>query len=447
MKKNSSFFRFIPLQLQLFILGILLAVPALLIIWYLYTTRRPSDELMAVFWFAYLLWSAGILFQMWRACHEPFYTLTNLVRSLHQGDYSQRLIQYPKWHAIGYLHEELNTLADVLQNNRIATIESVRRFQYLIDQLEIGVVAFDEQKKLTMINSHLSKYFGKHSSELNEKHISNLSLESLWECKSGRTLWLTFEQRTSRFLIHSSVFREDGKPHRLFLLTDVNAPLREEERFAWKRLIRVLGHELNNSLTPIISLTSSLKSRFQKLDLPEQQNESTMEALDVIRERALGMNRFVEDYSKLAKLPEPNRQISSLTEIARKLRQLMETNHFKVIEGPDCELHVDTDQITQLFINLIKNAEESVDPQSGEITMTWRRESTDAVITVDDNGPGIEKLENLFVPFFSTKPGGSGIGLVLCRQIAEVNGGSIDIQNRTSGGCRATICLPIYSDK
>jgi len=445
MKRWSTVYRELPLQEKLFLLGITPSLPLIILFFYIYHAETPSREFLAMFGFVYLVWVSMHFWITRRACHEPFYTLANQVRSIHQGDYTQRLISYPKQHAIGFLHNEINTLADELQNNRLSTIESNRRFQYLIDQLEIGVISFDEKWCTTLINKHLSRSYGKSPAQLNGYTCSDLGLDALKEINSGRAIWIKFPNKSSRYVVHANDFRDEGRPQHLYLLTDVNSQLREEERLAWQRLIRVLGHELNNSLTPIISLSNSLKSRVTKGTIA-QNPEDSIEALEVISKRAEGMNRFVNDYSKLAKLPKPNRTSLQLSKQIHRVEQLLAYEEISIGSTEEVQIMADPDQIEQLFINLIKNAKQAIGEKEGSIVIRWKRESTDVVITIDDNGPGIEKMDNLFVPFFSTKPDGSGIGLVLSRQIAEENGGSLDLFNREQGGCRVIIRLPVDVD-
>lgn len=444
MKQWSHLFREIPLQRKLFALGVLPCLPLLLLFFYVYLEGAPSREFLALLGFAYLVWLIMHLFLIHRVCHEPFHILANQVRSIHQGDYSQRLIRYPKHHTIGFLHDEINTLADELQSNRLATVESRRRFQYLIDQLEIGVISFDDKWTTTLINQALARLYDSSPAQLNGQGCEQLGLQALKDASSGRAIWISFPAKSSRYVIHANDFRDDGKPQHLFLLTDVNSQLRQEERLAWQRLIRVLGHELNNSLTPIISLSNSLKTRIQK-GMNAEHAEDSIEALEVIANRASGMNRFVRDYSQLAKLPKPNRHPFEWSTCLHRVQQLLSLPQLVLHSSPDITIMADPDQIEQLLINVLKNAAQAIDSQNGRIELRCSRESTDAVIFIDDNGPGIEKMENLFVPFFSTKPDGSGIGLVLSRQIAEENGGSLDLMNRPEGGCRVIIRLPVHA--
>lgn len=435
--------RWLPLQMQLFLMGVMPVVPVLLLFW--------ADRSFGPFSRDFLILAAAILgmvlvfhyYTLWRMCSNPFRALAGFVHSLHQGDYSQRVMASPAWDALGNLNDELNRLADVLQDNRFAAVESTRRFQYLIDQLDVCVVAFDENQRLCWANTAFSRLCNSTPTQLKGSSINELYLVPLWTGESGRTLWLSFADKSSRFLMHTKSFRDEGRPQRLFLLTDVKSPLREEERTAWRRLIRVLGHELNNSLTPITSLAQSLRKRVDRLDMPVDWKESSAEALDIIIRRAHSMNRFVADYSRLAKLPEPVRESVPVSALIRRAVHLQANAALHIIDGPVCNATVDPGQIEQLLLNVLRNALEAIPAETGHVAITWARDSSDAVIVIDDNGSGIEHLENLFVPFFSTKTSGSGIGLVLCQQIAEANGGSIQLANRNEGGCRVSIRLPI----
>jgi two-component system, NtrC family, nitrogen regulation sensor histidine kinase NtrY len=313
MKTFSGSHRLVPLQNQLFVLGVMPVIPVILLCWVDRRFGPFSDALLALL---ITIFAAGMLFHyylLWRLCNDPFRTLANLVRSLHQGDFSQRAVSYPEGDALGTLHDEINQLADVLQDNRFAAVEATKRFQYLIDQLEIAVVAFDEHRNLVLANHSFSRLFGKLPWQLQGSGIDALQLEALWGCESGRALWMTFPEKSSRYVVHCSALREEGRPQRLFLLTDVKHPLREEERTAWRRLIRVLGHELNNSLTPITSLAQSLRQRVVQCPMSDEWKASSEEALDIIVQRARNMNRFVEDYSRLAKLPDPVRESVDLS--------------------------------------------------------------------------------------------------------------------------------------
>jgi len=238
-------------------------------------------------------------------------------------------------------------------------------------------------------------------------------------------------------------FREGGRPHELLVVADLSRALREEERAAWQRLLRVLGHELNNSLTPIRSMTATLAKLLGQQPPPADWREDVGGGLAVIGERAEALTRFMAGYTALARLPPPNKREIELGELVRRVARIEQRLGVAVADAPPLSVQADPDQIEQALINLIKNAADATLPARGGVRVRWRRERDSAHIEIEDDGPGLGTTENLFVPFFTTKPGGSGIGLVLARQIAEAHGGSLTLESRADArGCVAHLTLP-----
>jgi two-component system, NtrC family, nitrogen regulation sensor histidine kinase NtrY len=243
------------------------------------------------------------------------------------------------------------------------------------------------------------------------------------------------------------------------VLSDVSRALREEERRAWQRLIRVMGHELNNSLAPIKSIAGSLNARLSGTELPAEELQDFQRGLGIIESRAASLNRFLQAYRQLAQMPPPSLQRCSVSAIVKRVSALETRVPVSVIAGPEIMLMADPDQLEQMLINLLRNAAEAAlqTSEGGEnsngsgtshagpkIALSWGTAERDLVLTIEDNGPGLMNPGNVFVPFYTTKPAGSGIGLVLSRQIAEAHGGSLELANRSGGpGCIVTLILPL----
>ena len=263
---------------------------------------------------------------------------------------------------------------------------------------------------------------------------------------------LSFPGGSGRWGLRRGAFRQGGLPHHLVVLSDLSRTLRDEERKAWQRLIRVLGHELNNSLAPIQSVAQGLESGLlTAAKSPELQSGSSVAILDdlrqglgIIRSRTEALGRFMAAYAHLARLPQPKLLPVNVPEwISRTIR--LETRvKVSLLEGPKVVISADADQLEQLLINLVRNAADATLETGGAVKVGWSRQGAQLDVWVTDDGPGLPNTANLFVPFFTTKPGGSGIGLVLSRQIAEAHGGELTLKNRADKqGCEARLRFPI----
>jgi two-component system nitrogen regulation sensor histidine kinase NtrY len=328
--------------------------------------------------------------------------------------------------------------------------------------VEIPIFAFDPESRLRLINSAGAKLLQQTSAQLRGKTASELRLHDCLSCENETLVQPPFGNN-ARWFVRRSSFRQQGVPHTLVVLSDVSRALREEERRAWQRLIRVMGHELNNSLAPIKSIASSLNARLSGSDFRNEEREDFERGLGIIESRAASLNRFLQAYRRLAQTPPPVLRRCSISTLAKRVATLETRAPVTVSPGPDVTLVVDPDQLEQMLINLLRNAAEAalqssdggpnsngkktshVEPQ---IDLTWRLTEKDVVLTIEDNGPGLMNPSNLFVPFYTTKPEGNGIGLVLSRQIAEAHGGSLELSNCIGQrGCTVTVILPLKSSR
>jgi signal transduction histidine kinase len=253
-----------------------------------------------------------------------------------------------------------------------------------------------------------------------------------------------FGGKPTRWLLRKAAFRQEGVPHILLLLADVSVPLQEEEQAAWKRLIRVLGHELSNSLAPIKSIAGSLLARVDAMEGEADALRDFRRGLGVIESRADALHRFVQSYRLLAQLPPPHPRSVMLASILEQIVLLEQRLPVQLDAGPPITLHADPDQLEQMFINLLANAVDATLANNAHtVRVGWRVADSSAWVTIEDTGQGIANAENLFVPFYTTKPKGSGVGLALAQQIARGHGGEIRLVNREdSEGAVATVRLP-----
>jgi len=389
---------------------------------------------------------------------RPLQTLANVVGALRDEDYSFRARLAIPNDALGELSLEVNALADLLAKHRTGAIEAAALLQRVVEEVDIPIFAFDPANRLRLVNSAGEKLTHRPSALLIGKSASDLALGKCLTCENESLVELHFAT-DARWFVRRSSFRQQGIPHTLVVLSDVSRALREEERRAWQRLIRVLGHELNNSLAPIKSIAGSLSARLSGSGIRTEEQQDFERGLDIIEGRAASLNRFLQGYRQLAQMPPPTFQKCSLLAISERVAGLETRVPVKVVGGPDASLLADPDQLEQMLINLLRNAAEAVLQLSDgnthsngskgqqsvpQIVVSWAPSVEAVVITIEDEGPGLMNPSNAFVPFYTTKPGGSGIGLVLSRQIAEAHGGSLELENRSDRqGCVVRIVLPI----
>jgi len=488
---------------------------------------------------------------------RPIQTLANVVAALREEDYSFRARGANRDDSVGQLSLEINALADTLQTQRVASLEAVALLRRVIAEMDAPVLAFDQETRLRLLNPAAERVFALESAKHLGKSAAELSLTGLLEESSDTVLQLDLPRpampgmkrpepsQPARWMIRRGKFRQRGVPHTLVVLSDVSTALREEERLAWRRLIRVIGHEISNSLTPIKSIAGSLRTRILpppvRADTASSPSVSVaasngvlsrdlQRGLSVIENRAESLNRFVQAYRQIAQLPSPVLKRVPLAPLLERVISLEIRLDVRLLAAPDVDLLADADQIEQLLINLVRNAvesalacveeepeavgagegasssagipanfaenersvilsepAESVAPALGrnqqseseschpeqapkrsevrverangpafsssgdspkpcrpEVTIQASEEGNLVCIAIEDNGPGLANPENLFVPLYTTKKSGSGVGLALARQIVEAHGGVIELRNKPNHtGCIAEVRIPV----
>jgi two-component system nitrogen regulation sensor histidine kinase NtrY len=374
----------------------------------------------------------------------PLRTVSNLLAALREGDFSIRARGANRDDVLGEVLWEVNALGETLRRERLGALEATALLRKVMEEIDVAVFAFDGTDHLRLVNRAGERILNQDAELLLGRTAEALNLHECLEGATPRIAQIEFPGKVGRWEIHRSIFREGGVSHQLVVISDISRALRDEERQAWQRLIRVLGHELNNSLAPIKSVAENLVFILGRKDRADDWQDDMRSGLNIIATRSDGLARFMSAYARLAKLPPPSMRPLEIGGLLRRVAELERRLAVQVLPGEDIMIEADPDQIEQLMINLLHNAIDAAIETSGGVRISWRLDRGAVEVVVQDDGPGIPNPANLFVPFFTTKPGGSGIGLVLCRQIAEAHGGTLTLENREgTHGSEAHLRLPV----
>jgi nitrogen fixation/metabolism regulation signal transduction histidine kinase len=427
---------------------LLLSLPALILAAILGYQNKMSFAPALLVAGCLLLYLAMVAAALVESMIRPLQTLSNVVSSLREGDYSFRARGAgapgdESQDALAELAWEINALADLLQKQRVRSLEATALLARILEVMHAPLFAFDRNDLLQLVNNAGLKLLGLPYARCFGRTARQLGLDELLAAPDQSIH--TFGSRPTRWLLRKAAFRQDGAPHRMLLLADVSLPLQEEEQIAWKRLIRVLGHELSNTLAPIKSIAGSLLARVDSIEGDDAMARDFRRGLGVVESRADALHRFVQSYRLLAQLPPPRLKPVSIGPLLERVVLLEQRLAVQLEPGPPAILDADPDQLEQMFINLLANAvDASLANGAQPVSASWKIADSSLLIAIEDRGLGIANAENLFVPFYTTKPSGSGVGLALAQQIARAHGGEIRLVNREDGpGARATVRLPV----
>src|SRR5438067_964113 len=379
---------------------------------------------------------------------RPLQTLSNMLAALREGDYSIRARGAEREDALGLAYLEANLLGETLRTQRLGAMEATALLRTVMADIDVAVFAFDDDERLRLVNSAGERLLGHVAERLLGRTAEQVGLADCLVGESPRTMDVTFPGAAGRWEVRRGSFRQSGRPHTLLVLADVTKALREEELQAWRRLVRVLSHEINNSLAPIKSIAGSLQTLLDRAAHASDVEDDIRRGLSVIGGRSEALIRFMSAYARLARLPAPQRLPLDVATWVRRVAALETRLPVRVEGGPPTVIRADGDQLDQLLINLLRNAVDASLETGGGVSIGWAAAAVGSragvEVWVEDEGPGLPNTANLFVPFFTTKPGGTGIGLLLSRQIAEAHGGELTLKNRADArGCEARLRLPI----
>lgn len=436
--------RALAAETRMFLIPLAGGAPAMaLAVWALW--RQPFDDLTR---WTLLLLIGGIWWGCAAAVRErfvrPMQTLSNLLAAMREGDTSIRARGADTESAFGLAMWELNALTGTVGRQRRDAMEATALLARVMDSIDVAVFAFDPEQRLRLVNREGASLIAMPAERALGRDAGSLGLGDALAGDTPRLAELTLPGRAGRWELRRGRYRHDGRPHDLLVLSDLSRALSEEERQAWQRLIRVLSHEINNSLAPIQSLAGSLQSVIERGPRTPEESAGVRQGLAVIESRAQALGRFMHAYAKLARLPAPRRSPVDVDASVRRVAALETRLSVLVTGGPAVTLHADADQLEQMLINLVQNAADAALETGGGVRVSWARAAGRFELRIEDDGPGLSDTANLFVPFFTTKEDGTGIGLPLSRQIAEAHGGSLSLENRVAArGCVARVGLPM----
>lgn len=377
--------------------------------------------------------------------NRPMATVANMLAALREGEFSIRARDEGGGDSMAATLSEVNALERMFREQRLGAVEATNLLRRVLEEIDVVVVAFDATGQVRLANQAADTLTGHAAGALLGKAASELGLEETLEGETPRTIAREDSTGIRRWQIRRSAIRMKGERLTLVVMTDLSTALRTEEREAWRRLVRVLSHEINNSLAPISSIAASVRDLVEREPRPDWAGDA-QRGLDIVLTRSDSLRRFMGAYAQLARLPPPVLANVDVEAWIGRVVALESRLPVCVRRGPKVTLRADGDQLEQALINLVANAvDASLQVQArGGVAVGWVRNGGTVEVLVEDQGPGLADTENLFVPFYTTKPHGTGVGLTLSRHIAENHGGSLTLRNRLDRrGAQARLVLPV----
>lgn len=430
-------------DVRLFLLVISIAVPVGLLLFWVFNDSTLRFSARVAITAILMLWIVLVAGAVRGDLLRHVRTLSNLVESIRSSDYSVKGARTREPGELAELYNQVNALQDDLRESRQDEQELLSVLDKVVSQINVAIVVCDSRDRIRLVNRLAEVLLKSSAEQLIGVDFSATALAQVPVASEPKLLDFRFPGAEGRWQVSQHFYRHQGKASRILFIADLKQALSDEETAAWQRLIRVISHEVNNSLTPITSLCQTLTSILDKPDRASYADD-VRKSLDVIAERASGLRDFIAIYARLARLPEPQKKPFPVADLIARLRVFFADRPLDIGAIPDVTLFGDPVQVEQALINLIKNALEANPAHAPPIELTCNVAGGVCEFQIADRGPGIANPENLFVPFYTTKSSGAGIGLVLCRQIAAKHHGHVSLANRSNGpGAVARFALPL----
>ena len=417
-------------DVRLFLDVLLVAVPTLLLLlWFWLSSAEPLASKLIISALA-LVWVVLLAERVRQHFTYHLRTASTLVEAIRLEDYSLRSSRSRESGALGELYRQVNALADCRQHAEQQEQELRGLLGKIIAQIQVAILAFDSEQNIQLVNPQAAKLAGSPAADLINRNITDTPFATLNFTAQPNLIEQEFPGASGHWQISWQEYRTGARPGKLLFITDLKQVLSEQEARAWQSLIRVITHEINNSLTPISSISQTLASRVAATDVTRG-DEDFVKGLGLIGQRSEDLTRFIAEYARIARLPEPQKRPFDLASLLEKLQNLYgERVLYRRDKESQAIVNADPTLIEQLLINLIKNGQEAMGEPGQPVELKLDNAENSVTVQVLDCGQGLANPSNLFVPFYTTKDKGSGIGLVLCRQIANAHGGRLRLENR-----------------
>jgi nitrogen fixation/metabolism regulation signal transduction histidine kinase len=426
---------------RLFLFALSGVVPATVLVW-ISVAGISSNVVRIVAAVVFVAWILVIAAVVRGELLRHIRTVSNLVESARMQDYSMKASGAREPGELGELYQQINSLTDSLKTARQGEQELLSILEKVVSQINVAIIVFDARDRIRLVNRLASALLNAPADKLIGMDRSETPLARLPVAAQPKVVDFRFPGADGRWQVLQHQYRHQGEASHIMFISDLKQVLLDEEISAWQRLIRIVSHEVNNSLTPITSLCQTLTAMLAKLDT--ENSADLREGLSVIAERAKGLQNFISVYTRAARLPEPHKMPFSAGDLATKLKRIFADRALQIVPFPLVTVFGDPVHIEQALINLIKNGLEANPVEGPPVEVSCQLRNGHCEFHVADHGAGIGNPDNLFVPFYTTKAEGTGIGLALCRQIAAKHHGQVSLENRQDGpGAVAKLILPL----